>query len=81
LILYRGQRRIDGTNVRIVLPPLKDLGFDRNQPPPVPPVEPPKLPEHGFRIASRTPVTPPVTAAAAVAPGRGRRLSSAPRVS
>jgi lipopolysaccharide export system protein LptA len=44
LILYRGQRRIDGTNVRIVLPPLKDLGFDRNQPPPVPPVEPPKLP-------------------------------------
>jgi lipopolysaccharide export system protein LptA len=44
LILYRGQRRIDGTNVRIVLPPLRDLGFDRSQPPPVPTVEPRKLP-------------------------------------
>ncbi len=36
LILYRGQRRVDGTNVRITLPPLKDLGFDKNQPPPAP---------------------------------------------
>lgn len=40
LILYRGQRRVSGTNVRITLPPLKDLGFDKNQPPPVPPAEP-----------------------------------------
>jgi len=44
LILYRGQRRIDGTDVRIVLPPLRNLGFDRNQPPPVPTVEPARLP-------------------------------------
>lgn len=44
LVLYRGKRRIDGTNVRIVLPPLKDLGFDKNQPPPTPPAEPPKKP-------------------------------------
>jgi len=34
LILYRGDRRVHGTNVRIVLPPLKNLGFDKNQPPP-----------------------------------------------
>ena len=32
LILYRGDRRVHGSNVRIVLPPLKDLGFDKNQP-------------------------------------------------
>ena len=44
LVLHRGQRRIDGTNVRIVLPPLKDLGFDKNLPPPAPVVEPPKQP-------------------------------------
>ena len=44
LILYRGERRINGTNVRIVLPPLRDLGFDRQQPPPVPTEEPHKLP-------------------------------------
>ncbi len=34
LILYRGQRRVEGTNVRITLPPIKDLGFNKNQPPP-----------------------------------------------
>ena len=44
LVLYRGKRRIDGTNVRIVLPPLKDLGFDKKQPPPAPTIEPPKQP-------------------------------------
>jgi hypothetical protein len=44
LILYRGERRINGTNVRIVLPPLRDLGFDRQLPPPVPTEEPHKLP-------------------------------------
>lgn len=44
IILYRGQRRITGSNVRITLPPLKDLGFDKNQPPPVPTEEPGKLP-------------------------------------
>ena len=36
LVLYRGDRRIRGTNVRITLPPIKDLGFDRRQPPPAP---------------------------------------------
>lgn len=36
LVLYRGKRRVDGTNVRITLPPLKDLGFDKNQSPPPP---------------------------------------------
>lgn len=42
LVLYRGQRRVDGTNVRITLPPLKNLGFDKNQP--SPPAEAPKQP-------------------------------------
>jgi len=37
LILFRGDRRVHGTNVRIVLPPLKNLGFDKNQPPPTAP--------------------------------------------
>ena len=44
LVLYRGDRRIHGTDVRIVLPPLKDLGLDKNQPPPAPTVEGPKSP-------------------------------------
>lgn len=44
LVLRRDQRRIDGTNVKIVLPPMKDLGFDRKQPPPTPTIEPPKQP-------------------------------------
>jgi lipopolysaccharide export system protein LptA len=44
LILYRGDRRIHGTNVRIILPPLKDLGFDKSQPPPAPTVGGPKSP-------------------------------------
>jgi lipopolysaccharide export system protein LptA len=44
LILYRGDRRVHGTNVRIVLPPLKNLGFDKNQPPPAPTIEAPKVP-------------------------------------
>jgi lipopolysaccharide export system protein LptA len=44
LILYHRQRRVDGTNVRIVLPPLKDLGFDKGQPPPAATVGPPKAP-------------------------------------
>ena len=44
LVLYRGERRITGRNVRIVLPPLRDLGFDKHLPPPVPTEEPRKLP-------------------------------------
>jgi lipopolysaccharide export system protein LptA len=40
LILYHGDRRVHGSNVRITLPPLKDLSFDKNQPPPAPPAEP-----------------------------------------
>jgi lipopolysaccharide export system protein LptA len=44
LVLYRGQRRVEGTHVRIVFPPVRDLSFDKSQPPPVPTVEPAKLP-------------------------------------
>ncbi len=44
LVLHRGQRRVDGTNVRITLPPMKDLGFDKGQPPPAPPAESPAQP-------------------------------------
>ncbi len=44
LILFRGQRRIVGSNVRITLPPVKDMGFEKSQPPPVPTEEPRKLP-------------------------------------
>jgi lipopolysaccharide export system protein LptA len=40
LILYRGDRRVRGSNVRITLPPVKDLGFDRKQPPPAPAGQP-----------------------------------------
>jgi lipopolysaccharide export system protein LptA len=36
LVLLHGQRRVMGTNVHITLPPIKDLGFDKNAPPPVP---------------------------------------------
>jgi lipopolysaccharide export system protein LptA len=34
IVLLRGERRVLGTNVRITLPPMKDLGFDKNTPPP-----------------------------------------------
>jgi lipopolysaccharide export system protein LptA len=40
LILYRGDRRVRGTNVRITLPPIKDMGFDKKQPPPAPAAPP-----------------------------------------
>jgi lipopolysaccharide export system protein LptA len=40
LILYRGDRRVRGSNVRITLPPIKDLGFDRRQAPPAPAAPP-----------------------------------------
>jgi lipopolysaccharide export system protein LptA len=36
IVLLRGQRRVLGTNVNITLPPIKDLGFDKNSPPPTP---------------------------------------------
>jgi lipopolysaccharide export system protein LptA len=36
LVLLRGERRVLGTNVRITLPAIKDLGFDKNAPPPTP---------------------------------------------
>jgi hypothetical protein len=36
LTLHRGDRRIHGKNVRITFPPIRDLGFDKDQPPPTP---------------------------------------------
>jgi lipopolysaccharide export system protein LptA len=42
LILYRNQRRVTGEHVRITAPPIKDLGFDKNEPPPIPPKLPPQ---------------------------------------
>ncbi|HXA13632.1 MAG TPA: LptA/OstA family protein [Opitutaceae bacterium] len=36
LVLLHGERRVMGTNVHITLPPIKDLGFDKNAPPPAP---------------------------------------------
>lgn len=36
LELYRGQRRVQGKKVRIILPEIKDLGFDKNAAPPTP---------------------------------------------
>lgn len=32
LVLKRGKRQVEGDNVKVVLAPLKDLGFDKNQP-------------------------------------------------
>jgi lipopolysaccharide export system protein LptA len=34
LWLFRGERRVQGINPRVVLPAIKDLGFDNSQPPP-----------------------------------------------
>jgi lipopolysaccharide export system protein LptA len=34
LVLLRGERRVTGQDVRITLPPVKDLGFNKNAPPP-----------------------------------------------
>jgi lipopolysaccharide export system protein LptA len=34
--LYRGDRRVHGQHVQITLPPVKDLGFDKNQKPNAP---------------------------------------------
>lgn len=32
--MFRGERRVHGEGVHLILPPIKDLGFDKNQPPP-----------------------------------------------
>jgi hypothetical protein len=40
VILRRGERRVEGKNVRITFPPIRDLGFGKNQPPPPPPAPP-----------------------------------------
>jgi lipopolysaccharide export system protein LptA len=40
LILYRNERRVTGEHVHITAPPIKDLGFDKNEPPPAPPKQP-----------------------------------------
>jgi hypothetical protein len=46
LLLLRGERRVQGENVRITAPAIKDLGFDKTKPGPVgdsaPKPEPPK---------------------------------------
>jgi hypothetical protein len=39
LILYRNQRRVTGEHVHITAPPIRDLGFDKNEPPPKPPAQ------------------------------------------
>ena len=31
LLLLRGERRVQGTKIHMILPPIKDLGFDKNQ--------------------------------------------------
>lgn len=38
--MYRGQRRVTGTNVHITLPAMKNLGYDKNQPAPKPETAP-----------------------------------------
>ena len=46
LLLLRGERKVQGENVRITAPPIKDLGFDKGKPGPAgdtaPKPEPPK---------------------------------------
>ena len=37
--MHRNQRVVTGKNVRFVLPPVKDLGFDKNEQPPAPPAK------------------------------------------
>ena len=49
MVLYRGERRAEvlgdaETGTRIVLPAIKDLGFDKEQKPATPPAEAPKKP-------------------------------------
>lgn len=34
LRLFRGQRRVEGVDVQITFPPIKDLGFDKDEPAP-----------------------------------------------
>jgi lipopolysaccharide export system protein LptA len=40
LVLYRNQRLVTGDHIHITAPPIKDLGFDKNEPPPSPPKSP-----------------------------------------
>jgi lipopolysaccharide export system protein LptA len=40
LILYRNQRLVTGEHVHITAPPIKDLGFDKNEPSPAPAKQP-----------------------------------------
>jgi lipopolysaccharide export system protein LptA len=40
IILRRGERRVEGKNISITFPPIRDLGFDKNQQPQPAPVAP-----------------------------------------
>jgi lipopolysaccharide export system protein LptA len=40
LVLYRDQRLVTGEHVHITAPPIKDLGFDKNEPAPSPAQQP-----------------------------------------
>ncbi len=58
LRLFRGQRRVEGDNVQITLPPIKDLGFDKNEPAPqVPEITP--APNPNSPAAGEKNSTPP----------------------
>lgn len=45
LVLLRGERRVFGDKVRMILPPVKDLSFDKNKPLTPPPAGQPAAPE------------------------------------
>lgn len=66
LMLYRGERRVMGRGVQITLPPVKDLGFDKNAAPPTAEAAQPKEPEP----AAATATAPSTTPAPAQPPGK-----------
>lgn len=57
LVLLRGERRVLGENVKITFPPIKDLGFDKNQAAPKPEV--PALPPTAPTTSAPTPPAVP----------------------
>jgi lipopolysaccharide export system protein LptA len=56
--IHRNQRVVTGKNVRFVLPPIKDLGFDKNQPPAATPQSPAQEPAATPAIAPPPPAAP-----------------------
>jgi len=55
--MFRGERRVRGEGVHLILPAIKDLGFDKNEAPPAAPAPAPQSAPEGAAPANPTDTT------------------------